>query len=306
MAKGTHWPMIKHLFILFLTLLTSWGLKAQELNCNIIINSQAAPSVDKRVFEDMKRSFQQFLNTRTWTGDKFKNEERISCNFLITIRSNNGPTNFQANAQIQVARPVYGTNYETVILNYLDENFNFEYAEGQPMDFNENSYFNNITSMLAYYAYIIIGYDYDTFSKFGGKPHFVKAQMIQQNAVSQGGKGWNPMDGTNVRGSLLENMAAQMVQPFREALYIYHRQGLDVMVTAKEETHASIINCLKKIQFVRQQRPICLVVNNFFDVKGKEIVNLLKEATAQQKQEAYNLLTEIDPTGTDTYQKLIK
>lgn len=305
MAKGTYRPMIKR-FLLFW--LTFWSLNtsAQELNCNIIINSQAAPSVDKRVFEDMKRSFQQFLNTRAWTADKFKNEERITCNMLITIKGNNGPTNFTANAQIQVARPVFGTNYETVILNYLDENFNFEYAEGQPMDFNENSYFNNITSMLAYYAYIVLGYDYDTFSKFGGKQNFVKAQMVQQNAVSQGGKGWNPMDGTNVRGSLLENMAAQLVQPFREALYIYHRQGLDVMVSTKEETHAAIINSLKKIQFVRQQRPICLVVNNFFDCKGKEIVNLLKEATPQQKQEAYNLLTELDPTGTDTYQKLIK
>lgn len=279
---------------------------AQELNCNVVINSDAVDNVDKRVFADMKKAVQDFMNLRKWTNDNYTAEERIKCNILITITKPVSGTEFEAKAQIQSARPVFGTDYESIMLNYLDEDFNFTYQEGQPLEFIENGFRANLTQMLGFYAYVILGYDYDTFSKLGGRDYFQKANTVLTNASSANYKGWQAFEGTRNRYWLMENFNSQLFQPFREGLYLYHRKGLDQLVTKPEEARTQVLELLKKLQTVKNQRQVSVLMNNFMDAKSQEIVNFLKEAPPAQKQEAYNILAQLDATKTELYQTLIK
>lgn len=279
---------------------------AQELNCNVVINTEAVQSIDRRVFTEMKRSIQDFMNLRTWTGDKFTNEERITCNLIITITKANSVTNFEATVQVQSSRPVYGTNYDTPLLNYVDKDWEFDYVEGQPMDFNTNQYFTNLTSLLGFYAYMIIGLDYDTYSKLGGKQYYNFCNIIATNAATGGRKGWQSFEGTRNRYWLMENIMSQNLIAFREALYDYHRHGLDVMLDKPEETRKKALEMLKKIQTVLQVKPICILINNFFDAKSAELISLFKEGAPGEKQAAYNILSQADPTKTEQYGVLIK
>ncbi|MES2388392.1 MAG: DUF4835 family protein [Bacteroidota bacterium] len=300
------WQVLKPAYILAAILVMLAGnLSAQELNCNVTINSQGVEGIDKRVMADMKKNITDFLNLRTWTNDKYQTEERIVCNLVITISKNTG-TKYEATAQIQSARPVFGTGYESVIINYLDKDWLFDYIENQPMDYNDNSYSSGLTSLLAYYAYLIIGYDNDTYARFGGKNMYTKAQQVANNAQNSPMKGWSTYDGMNSRIMLLENLLHQQVVPFREGLYSYYRLGLDVFNTKPADARLATLDMLKKIDVVVQNKPLCLIVNTFFDAKSTEIINIMSEADYGQRQQAYNILTKVDPTKTEQYSKLIK
>lgn len=294
----------------FLSLALACGVvvatQAQEFNCNVNINDDKAQSVDTRVFVEMKRSIIDFMNLRRWTTDTYSNEERISCNILITITEVVGVGKYKATAQIQSARPVYGSGYETMVLNYLDQDWAFQYTEGQPMEFNENTFTNDLTSLLAFYAYVMLGYDADTFSKLGGKQYYNKAQVIMANAAQGTSKGWQAFDGTKCRYWLLENMLNQQVTPYREGLYNYYRLGLDTYLQNPEQSRTVILDVLNKIKVVNTQKPSCLVLNNFFDAKANELINVFSDGAPQEKQSAYNILSQLDPTKTEKYQKLIK
>ncbi len=256
----------------------------------------------------MEQNFRNFLNNRRWTRDVFKNEERIQCNIVINLMRDSDPTaNFYvAKVQIQSARPVYNTSYQTLLLNYLDQKWEFEYAPMQPLDFNENAYTSNLTSLLAFYAYFVIGYDYDSFAKQGGNPYFSIAQQIAVNAAQGGRGGWQAFDGTNERYFLIENMMNAQMQPFRQGIYDYHRLALDTFLEDADQSRRQALDFLKKLRSVRQQMPLSLVLNLFFDAKGSELTSFFAEASPQEKQEAYNLLAELDPTKTDRYQQLLR
>ncbi|SDJ74941.1 protein of unknown function [Catalinimonas alkaloidigena] len=282
---------------------------AQELNCNVVIVDDAVQNVDRSIFPQMQTSIANFMNTRRWTGDSYSVEERINCNLVITLdneRGNLPQGQYNARVQIQSSRPVYGTNYQTLVFNYLDQSWKFEYTQNQPMDFNENSYSSQLTSLLAFYANIILGYDYDTFSKMGGRNFFLKAQQIATNASQSGGTGWKAFDGTNERYWLTENMLNPQVEPFREGLYNYYRLGLDNFQKDADQARAQALDMLTKIQTVRKQKPICLVANLFFDTKRDELISMFTKGAPQEKQQAYNLLAELDPTKTDQYEELVK
>lgn len=280
-------------------------LNAQELLCDVQLNAAGVQSVDQRVITDMQRAIRDFMNNRRWTNDNFKVEERIRCTIFLTLSGTVG--SYTAQAQIVAVRPVFGTSYETRLLNYLDKDWGFSYVEGQPLDFQMGAYTSNLTSLLAYYAYIIIGLDYDSFSKLGGKYYYAQAQQIGQNAVQGGLKGWNQFDGTNTRYFLLENLQSQQFASFRESLYDYYRKGLDVYADKPEDIRPILIDLLKKLKVAFDQRPTSILINTFLDMKADEFINVMKDATKpEQKQEAYNILIQIDPTKTDRYQTLIK
>lgn len=295
----------KPLFLLFLlSLLACAPLKAQELNCKITINSDMVQGVDRRVFADMQQAFQEFMNLRRWTETEYKNEERILCNINITITEGQ-VGKYKATATIQYARPVFGTSYNTVMFNYVDNNWAFEYVEGQPMNFNKNSYFSNLTSLLGFYAYFIIGLDQDTFAEFGGQDHLRTAQNILNYAGQDNQDGWQSTGSTNNRYWLIENFMNEQVRPYRKALYLYHRKGLDMYLQNEEKAHKNVLEALTLIQKVNQVKPVSVAVNNFFDVKSQEIVNLLSEASYQQRQQAFEILKKVDPTRTKVYNKLM-
>jgi len=197
---------MRSLLITTLIILLPGLLKSQELNVKVVINADQIQTSDRAVFNDMERSFANFLNTRKWTNDTYKNHERISCSIFLNISKMPSIGNFQASAQITSGRPVFNTNYESVLLNFADRDWEFEYIESQPLEYNDNAYLGNLTSMLAFYAYLIIGMDYDSFSELGGTPYFQKALMVVNNAQSSGRAGWQALSSSRNRYSLIESI----------------------------------------------------------------------------------------------------
>ena len=283
--------------------------QAQEIYCNVRVQSQGAENQDKQVFEQMQKSIQDFMNLRRRTADQIGTEERIAMNIIINITSSPRIGFFSATAQIQAIRPVFGASFETPILNFLDKEWDFEYTNGMPMDFNDNSlqYTNSLTALLSFYSYLVMAMDYDTFSKMGGKNYYQKAQYIATNAGAvDPSKGWSQFGGTNTRFSLISNMQDPLVQPFREALYDYHRKGLDEFAEKPEEARANILVALGKLKTVQEAKPLNIALNTYLDTKGIELVNIFSQATSQEKQAAYNILVQMDPTKSEKYQALIK
>ena len=296
---------IDSLLLLFLFLLPAGMIHAQELQCEINVNAAGVQSVDNRVIEDMKRAIKDFMNQRRWTNDNFKTEERIRMTIALSLSGTVG--NYTASAQIIASRPVFNTSYETKLLNFLDKEWAFNYVEGQPLDFQPGTFTSNLTSLLAYYAYIVIGLDYDSFSKEGGKNYFQLAQQIGQNAAQGGLKGWSQFDGTNTRYFLLENIMSAQFTAFRESLYSYHRKGLDTYTDKPEETRVFLLDVLRKLKVAFEQRPTSIFVKTFIDMKAPEFMRIMKESTKpEQKQEAYNLLIAIDPQNVDAYGELMQ
>ena len=281
---------------------------AQEIYCQVKVISGGAEVQNKQVFTEMQKAMQDFMNLRRRTTDQFSTEERILVNIVLSITASPRIGYYEATAQVQAVRPVYGVSLETPLLNFLDRDWQFEYTEGMPMDFNDNTltYANSLTSLLSFYAYVILGLDYDSFGKLGGKNFYQKAQYITTNtAQSDAGRGWKAFDGTNTRYSLVDNLMDQRVAPFREGMYEYYRLGLDRFLEQPEEARKSVLSCLQKIQQVQLIKPLNIAINTFLDTKSNEIVNIYQTAQPAEKQAAYNILVAIDPTKTDRYKAMI-
>src|SRR5258707_7336079 len=214
---------------IFLFVALALGCKslAQELNCKVTVNADQIQTSDRSVFKDMERSIAAFLNSRKWTNDIYKPYEKVNCSIFLNISRMPSIGSFVANAQITAARPIYNTNYETVIFNFADREFEFEYIESQPMEYNDNAYINNLTSMLAFYAYTILAIDYDSFSELGGNPYVQKMLSVVNNAQSSNRPGWSLLVNTRSRYALFESMNNPQQADIRKGSYKYHRLALD-------------------------------------------------------------------------------
>ena len=297
---------MKKLLLLFIGLLTFTAISAQDLNARVQILSPTLQNPNQRVFTVLQTSIRDFLNNRRWTNDALQAQERIDCNFVITVNSWDGSGSFKAEAQIQSSRPVYGTSYNTTVLNINDKDFDFNYSEGQPMDFTDQNFTNNLTSLLAYYAYIITGLDYDTFSKNGGSPFFNKAQLVVNNSQNAPNAGWKAFENLRNRYWLSENLSNKTYSPIREGLYEYHREGLDVMSSNQQKGQKAIQGILPKLQKIDKQKQGSMLPQLFFSAKGDELVKILSNSSPQERLRAYNLLAEIDPANISKYDALKK
>lgn len=277
----------------------------QELNCKVTVNSSQIATSERQIFEDMEVAFAQFLNDRQWTDDGFQNEERIKCNINITIDQMPTIGNYRATVQVQSARPVFSSNYESILFNFADRDWNFQYVESLPLDFNPNSYTSNLTSMLAYYANIVIGLDYDSFGSQSGTVYFQRAQNIVTNATPSNLPGWSSLESNRNRFWLIENLLNQRMVSIREGYYQYHRQGLDIFQEKPEEAQENILVMLRSIREVRNTNPNSILVIAFLDTKADELVNVFSAAPVAKKREAYNILTEIDPSKREKYARII-
>jgi hypothetical protein len=294
------------LFLLFL-FVTCVGY-AQELRFTVTINSDRARTQQKDIFEDMKVNFEQFLNGRNWTGDDFLVQERIKGNMLITINDMPQVGVYNATVQVQTVRPIYGTNYESLVFNFIDRNWSFEFVQSQPLEFNRFSYLNNITSLLAYYAYMAIGMDYDTFSLRGGDPYFEIANNIVNNAQQSPRPGWsqNPSDKRNRYWLINDIYTSSLFAPIREAYYLYHRKGMDLLNTNPTEAYTNILEAIRKVTEANQAQPNSIYTIAFMDSKGDEISKILKQAPAEIQAEAVDLLLKVDPNNARKYNDILK
>lgn len=297
--------MIKRVLLItlfFLPFLAS----AQELRCNITINSQQIETSERGVFRDMKNAFEQFMNGRKWTNDAFKNHEKIACNMLVTITKMPAIGTWTASVQVQSARPVYNTNYSSLLLNFADRDWAFDYIESRPLDYNDNSFTDNLTSMLAFYAYVIIGMDYDSFSELGGTPYFQKALQVVNNAQQSSGPGWQAQGSNRNRYWLAENLVNGQMSDLRKAFYSYHRLALDIFDTEPDKSREIILKGLRDIKKVRDINPAAILVISFFDAKGKELGNIFSSGNIQVRREVYDIITGIDPSNRSSYDKIIE
>lgn len=297
----------KFTFLSLFFIFSSIYANAQELRCNVIINDQQVQTQERQIITGMKDAISQFMNTREWTNDKYREFERIKCNILITLGGDSDVSQgrYTATVQIQSSRPIYGTDYESPLLTFFDRNFAFEYQPSQPMIFTENAYTTNLTSMLAYYAYVILALDYDSFANQGGNPILQRILNILNNSQQANYPGWNSGDSRN-RYWLSENLNNPLFMPFREGLYQYHRLAMDTFGKNPEEARKKILEVLQKLKQVNQVRPASVTINAFFDSKADELVSIFSEGNPATIKQAVDLLIVIDPTNATKYRTLIK
>jgi hypothetical protein len=300
-----HKKVILYISLLAIALVPFTGM-AQELKCDVqIVSPQIQDAAAQNIFKSMRDAIYQFMNNTKWTNDNFGLQEKIECSLFINITAENSPSDFNATLQIQARRPVYKSSYNSVMMNYQDNNIHIIYTLNQPLIFNVNTFTDNITSLLGFYAYMIIGNDYDSFSLNGGTSYFLKAQTVVVNAQNSGEKGWNPQDGDQTRYWMVNNILDETYySPLRKAMYEYHRLGLDVMYTDMAKGRAEILDALSLVQDVYNSRPANFNIALFFNAKATEIANIFSEAPNEDKAKALAILKAIDITDADKYAKL--
>ncbi len=297
---------IKYSLLLIIVFLCKVSF-SQELNCRIQVNASKlqAENTQRTVYEDMQKALFEFLNERVWTNNVFSTNERIECNFLLNLTERISADEFKATLQITYNRPAYNTGYDSPMLNILDKKVRFRYAEGEPLEFSESTH-SELVCLLAYYVYIILGFDYDSFSNMGGTPYFEKAEKIVSNAQSSSSTGWKSFEDRKNRYWLVENLLNNDYTAIREFSYKYHRLNLDRMHNKPAEVRSAIVEDLKPLLKMHRKRPSAYITQIFFDAKSDELVNIFSEAYGSEGQQAYNILKEIDPGHINKYEKIIK
>jgi len=283
--------------------------KAQELNCqvSIIINAKLEiTSVEREVLDQLENIIFDLMNSTQWTEDKFEIEERINCNLQLQI--NEIPTSgiFSGYLQVQSSRPAFNSSYNTTLFNFQDNDIAFGFSRNSNLIYAHNQYRDELTSILAFYAYFVIAMDYDSFSKQGGTKHFSTAQQIVSNAQTSGAKGWKSNEkGKKNRYWLVDNALHELFNPLRECNYAYHRKGIDVLYEDKSKGRKSIYTALNKLMKVTATRPNSLNLLNFLQAKTNELKNLYEDADIKEKNQIVVLLKRIDPSNSSKYQEIL-
>lgn len=284
------------------------ALCAQELRCTVTINSDQVQGTNKEIFNTLKQSIEEYVNTLRWTNMTFQEKERIECSMMLVVKSvQDGMFNCEFTCQSR--RPVFGTSYSTPTLNFKDNDFVFTYQEFDRLDYQQSTFTTNLTALLAYYCYLIIGYDMDSFSKLGGTPYFQVCENIVSAAQSASldnaeAAGWKAFESNRNRYALINNLMDEAFKKYRIYYYDYHRHGLDEMATNVANGRARIAKDIKVLKVSYNARPATYVVNAFLDAKADELVNIFKQGTSDEKKMVYELLMDIDPTRQGTYDEI--
>jgi hypothetical protein len=298
---------MRKFFIFICCFSLCFGAAAQEFRCNLSVNTSKIQGTNKSVFQTLQKDLNDFISNTIWTNNKFSTYERIECSFFLTITEQLGSNEFKGTLQIQSSRPVYGSSYITPVLNFMDNEVSFTYIEYDRIEFNEQAHVNNLSSLFAFYIYVILGLDYDTFSLRGGTEYLKKAEHIVVNAQSAMERGWRPYEGSrNNRYWLIENILNHKYDAERTAYYKYHRLGLDQMNERISDGRENITEALLDIQKVYRERPdiYLFFIKIFFDAKSDEIINIYSEATSQECLRVYQILAEVDKNNVKKYTKL--
>lgn len=298
---------MRKLLLIPLFLLLTKGNFAQELFCNVQIQHQQVQGVDPSVFEAMEKFMFDFLNTRKWTNFNFQIEEKLECTMILTIRSaQQGGDEFSGDLNVVLQRPIYGTDYNSVVINLVDNDVQFTYTPFQSTDFDMNNFNDNLTQILAFYAYLMLGLDFDTYSLYGGSQMYQNASTIATVAQNTRFKGWQIFEGPRNRAQLIENLLNSSYQTIRGFLYDYHRKGLDLMADDVEGGRKVVGNSLKYLEVVYKKRPNLYVLQVMLEAKRQEIINLYSEASPAEKMAMINMMKEVDPPNGTRYEEVMK
>ncbi len=285
-----------------LTMMCLCTAGAQEFRCTVQVNpqklmttTQGYESTDKKVFETMKQAIEDFVNGRRWTNLQFEQQELIDCSIALILNSRTSATEFGAQLQIQMRRPVYNSTYTSGLFNYIEQGtFNFSFNETQPLDFDLGNFYSILSSTLAYYCYIMLGIYFDSYAPAGGDPYFQLAQQVVQAVDDSKFAGWNSSASRN-RYWFMENHTNSAYAPLHEAYYQYHRLGLDMMTKDQPKARQAIIESLRKLQAVNKKKSNLVSVQQFVDVKIQEIVSIFTPAPQEEQREVYTIIKDISP-----------
>jgi hypothetical protein len=301
------YKLLKYFFLIFLI---SGGevIYSQELNCNVQVSAQKIQGSNRQVFESMQRDIYEFMNNTVWTNHVFSYAERIDCNIIINLTDQFSADEFRGTIQVQLKRPIFNTTYNSTMLNFMDNNFQFRYVEFQPLEFDPNSYRSSLVSVLAYYAYMIIGFDYDSYSTLGGTEFFQVAEKIVTNAQNASEPGWKPYDGSRNKNRywLVKNTLDKEYEGVRRFIHEYNINGLDKMESRTAEARTSIAESLKLILEVYRAKPdpYMYLIQVILESKTDELVNIFSEAFPEEKSRVIQILIEIDPGNKTKYEKI--
>lgn len=276
---------------------------AQELNCTVEVNSSSIQGTSKSVFETLQQAITEYFNDRKWTNAQFSPNEKIECRFFLTVKDYQDD-HFKGDLQVQLSRPVYNSTYTTTLFNFKDTKVEFDYREGEPLNFSENSMESNLTAILNFYAYMFLALDFDSFSPQGGQPYFDKAATVVQMAQSSGETGWKAFEDNKNRSALLSSYTDPNTSGMRQLLYDYHRNGLDQMVISPDKGRAAITESLKQLEAVFKAAPMSVALSLFRDSKLDELVNVYSKAPQTERDDVYNLLQPIYPTDNERLNKI--
>lgn len=298
--------------LLLLLVLAGPGATAQELQAEVTVTTENVTITDRQLVTQLQNDIRTFLNNRTWTRQAYRPEERIRCRFFVGITEIPQTGTYKATVRIITTRPVYGTGFETNLLSFSDRNWVFNYSPQNPLNYSDNTFVSNLSSLLSFYAYLVIGMDQDSFSRLGGTPYYAQAQNILLNATGQtinpqeSDAGWRDTEPRN-RYWLLNNVQDPQLEAFRTGVYNYYRQGMDIFIQKPEEARASVFTALQGIQQAVVRRPGTLLARSFFDTKSDEIANIFRTSQdQQQKQQVVTMLSDIDPTNVSKYQVILR
>ncbi|UOB17677.1 DUF4835 family protein [Abyssalbus ytuae] len=278
-----------------LVLINCFFAFSQELNCNIIVNSDQIEQTNQQVFKTLERALNDYVNKTRWTNREYTVNERINCNMLITVTSFDNNNRFDATLQIQSNRPVFNSTYETPVFNYQDKQFSFNYLEFEPLFYNSNTFESNLVSVITYYIYIILGIDADTFALNGGTDYFNQARSIVNLAQGSGYLGWRQIDGNRTRWELIDNLLSNTFSEYRQAMYEYHRLGLDLMAEDTQDAKENISKSIKLLGKLNNKRPNSFVLQTFFDAKADEIKSIFSDGPKVDIRSLKSILEKIAP-----------
>ena len=304
--NATMGNITRYLFLSLMVLLTATTARAQELQAKVNINSQQVEGTDKSVFENLQQTLEQFINERQWTELQFQKNERIQVTFNVTISKYDKDQNrFTCSAMIQANRPVYNSAYNTTLYNNKDADFSFDFAQFDQLIFNDEQVDNQLTALIAYYAYLIIGLDLDSFSPLGGTDILQRCMQLTNNAQDFGFTGWKAFDNSRNRFAIINDYLDEAMKPFRQLQYDYYRTGLDEMANNAERGRTNITTALENLKQAHQEKPLSLLPQIWTDYKRDELVNIYKgKGTQKEKEAVYDLLLNINASQNDAWNKI--
>ncbi|MGB5363271.1 MAG: DUF4835 family protein [Aureibaculum sp.] len=294
--------MPKFLYILIFVFIAQ--VKAQELNCLVIVNADQIQNTNSQIYTTLQNEITEYINNTKWTNNSYKPHEKISCAITLNILEQPSSNEFRGNIQIQASRPVFNSTYQTPIFNYKDDNLSFTYNEFQPLIYNTNSFESNLVSMLTFYAYTILGIDADTFSFKGGEQFHQLAENVVNLAQQGGFSGWNRIDGSNTRYQLNENILSPVYEDYRKVLYEYHIKGLDLMSDNKKEAKNNVANAIITLQNIYNRRANAYLLRVFMDTKSDEIVDVFSDGPRINSTNLKEILLKIYPTFSTKWEKI--
>ena len=298
--------LLRSTALLLLSLLLTPVLKAQEFNCQVSVIAPQVATAQPQVFKSLELAIKEFFQSRRFSNLNYTPGERIDINLLLTINSQPAADRFEGSLQVIYARPVFGTDYNTPILDLVDNNIQFNFLENTQVEFTPDRHISNLSSVLGFYAYFILGMDADSFTPTGGSPYYTLAQQVVNNAQNASESGWKAFEDQRNRYWLLDNQVQAVFRPFREMLYNYHRLGMDTMSEDAAATRKTIASAIEKLKTVHQAKPASYNLQVFFNAKFNELVEIFKPADPAEKTKLFNTLQIIDPGHISQYQNMMR